>query len=313
MKKVFITALAVMMAAMIACKNEEPGASSLPLDEGPIKYARVTVSAYKEEGLKSWGANISKTEPVVLLETVKVQIKGSETEVAKVKLSDGNVLFVNNKYLADQPVVFVEDTRAYVRNNESSRVYALIPKGTIGFILKEMDEWVQIYAGQIEGKWVTQQWVNGGYTTDEGKIREAKNFEEAVAVLSSSSSKQDRVAQSLAILKDIASSSGMFADMANEFLDNYAADDDKSSDENADESGSDDFSETAKVEAGKGLTMRAEPGVSSKAIVVIPNGSDVKIIKKGDKEETIGDKTSPWFQVEWNGKKGWVFGGFLSL
>ena len=58
MKKVVITALAVMMAAMIACKNEEPGASSLPLDEGPIKYARVTVSAYKEEGLKSWGANI---------------------------------------------------------------------------------------------------------------------------------------------------------------------------------------------------------------------------------------------------------------
>jgi uncharacterized protein YgiM (DUF1202 family) len=312
MKKVFITALAVMMAAMIACKNEEPGASSLPLDEGPIKYARVTVSAYKEEGLKSWGANISKTEPVVLLETVKVQIKGSETEVAKVKLSDGNVLYVNSKYLADQPVVFVEDTRAYVRNNESSRVYALIPKGTIGFILKEMDEWVQIYAGQIDGKWVTQQWVNGGYTTDEGKIREAKNFEESVAVLSSSSSKQDRVSQSLAILKDIASSSGMFADMASQYLDNYEADE-EDADENADESGSDDSSETAKVTADKGLTMREEPGVSSKAIVVIPNGSDVKIIQKGDKEETIGDKTSPWFQVEWNGKKGWVFGGFLSI
>ena len=232
MKKVFITVLTFFLAAMIACKNDGPGTSSLPKDEGPIKYARVTVSAYKEEGLKSWGANISKTEPVVLLETLKVQIKGSETEVAKVKLSDGNVLFVNNKYLADQPVVFVEDTRAYVRNNESSRVYAVIPKGSIGFVIKEMDEWVQVYAGQIDGKWVTQQWVKGGYTTDETKIREAKNYEESIAVLSSSSSKQDRISQSLAVLKDISSSSGMFAEMANEFLDNYAAKDDDTTDDN---------------------------------------------------------------------------------
>ncbi len=312
MKKVVITALAVIMAVMIGCKNDNPGASSLPKDEGPIKYARITVSAYKEEGLKSWGANISKTEPVVLLETVKVQIKGSAAEVAKVKLSDGNVLYVNSKYLADQPVVFVEDTRAYVRNNESSRVYAVIPKGTIGFIIKEMDEWVQIYAGQIDGKWVTQQWVSGGYTTDEGKIREAKNYEESVAVLNNSSSKQDRISQSLAILKDIASSTGMFAEMASQYLDNYEADEEYA-DENADESGSDDSSATAKVTADKGLTMREEPAVSAKALFVIPNGSDVKILQKGDKEETIGDKTSPWFQVEWNGKKGWVFGGFLNM
>lgn len=313
MKKVFITALTLMLSAMLACKNEGPGTSGLSKGEGPIKYARVTLSAYKEEGLSTWGANLSKTEPVVLLEIAKVKIKGAETEIAKVKLSDGNIFFVNNKYLADQPVVFLEDTRAYVRNNESSKVYVVIPKGTIGFVLQELGEWAQIYAGQLNGKWVTEQWVNGGYSVDESKIREAKNYEESIAVLGNSSSKQDRIAQSLAILRDISSSSGLFADMANEFLDNYGSKDDDSADDSIDESSSNGSYSKAKVEADKGLTMREEPGVSSKAIAVIPNGSTVEILKKGDKKETIGDKTSAWFQVAWNGKKGWVFGGFLNL
>jgi uncharacterized protein YgiM (DUF1202 family) len=312
MKKGFIIALTIMLTGLVACKNEESGISKLPKGEGPIKYARVALSVYKEEGLSTWGSNLSKTEPVVVLETMKVKIKGTDTEVAKVKLSDGNIFFLNNNYLADQPVVFLEDTRAYVRNNESSRVYAIIPRGTIGFILQELGEWVQIYAGQIDGKWVTQQWVNGGYTVDESKIREARNYEEAIAVLKNSSSKQDRISQSLAILKDLSSSTGMFADMASEYLESYAAKDSDYSEEN-DDASTGDSSDMVKVEADKGLTMREEPGVSSKAVVVVPNGSTVKILKKGDKSETIGDKTSSWFEVEWNGKKGWVFGGFLSL
>lgn len=309
-KSVLSIILALAVTAIVACKDQ--GGKGLPTNEGPIKHARLNVSVFKDEGLSTWGSNLSKTEPVILLETLKVQIKGKETEVAKIKLSDGNIFYVNIRHLADKPVVFVEDTKAYVRNNISSRVFAIIPRGTIGFVTQEMDGWVQIYAGQIDGKWITQQWVNGGFTEEETKIREAKNFEESIAILNNSASKQDQISRALAVLKDISNSTGMFAEMANEILVNYSAKDDVASDDNKDDS-SNDSSPGAKVAADKGLTMREEAGVSSKAIVVIPNGSTVKILQKGEKEETIGEKTAPWYQVDWNGKKGWVFGGFLIL
>jgi hypothetical protein len=310
-KSVLSIILAIAVSAIVACKDQ--GSKGLPTNEGPIKYARVAVSVFKDEGLAAWGSNLSKTEPVILLETLKVQIKGTETEVAKIKLSDGNIFYVNMRHLADKPVVFVEDTKAYVRNNISSRVFAIIPRGTIGFVTQEMDGWVQIYAGQIDGKWITQQWVNGGFTEEETKIREAKNYEESIAILNNRASKQDQISRALAVLKDMSNSSGMFAEMASSVLDQYS--DHQSSDakeDKADSSGSDTLQE-AKVSADKGLTMREEAGVSAKAIVVIPNGSTVKILKKGDTEEKIGEKTAPWYQVDWNGKKGWVFGGFLVL
>ena len=310
-KSVLSIALAIAVSAIISCKDK--GSKGLPTNEGPIKYARVAVSVFKDEGLAAWGSNLSKTEPVILLETLKVQIKGTETEVAKVKLSDGNIFYVNLRHLADKPVGFIEDTKAYVRNNTSSRVFAIIPRGTLGFITHEMGDRVQIYAGQIDGKWVTQQWVNGGFAVEEDKIREAKNYEESIAILNNRSSKQDQVSRALAVLKDISNSSGMFSEMAASVLAEYS--DHQSSDvsdEKSDSSGSEVLQE-AKVAADKGLTMREQPGVSGKAVIIIPDGSIVKVLKKGDKEETIGEKTASWYQVDWNGKKGWVFGGFLIL
>ena len=310
-KSVISIILALAVSAIVACKDQ--GSNGLPTDEGPIKHARLNVSVFKDEGLSTWGSNLSKTEPVILLETLKVQIKGKETEVAKVKLSDGNIFYINMRHLADKPVVFVEDTKAYVRNNISSRVFAIIPRGTIGFVTQEMDGWVQIYAGQIDGKWITQQWVNGGFTEEETKIREAKNYEESIAVLNNRASKQDQISRALAVLTDISNSGGMFAEMADSVLTEYS--DHQSSDaaeDKADDQKGDVLQE-AKVAADKGLTMREQPGVSGKSIVIIPNGSTVKIFKKGDGEEKIGEKTAPWYQVEWDGKRGWVFGGFLKL
>ncbi len=310
-KSVLMMVLALAFTVIVSCKDQ--GSKGLPTDEGPIKHARLNVSVYKEEGLSTWGSNLSKTEPVIVLEELKVQIKGKETEVAKIKLSDGNIFYVNMKYLADKPVVFIEDTKAYVRNNISSRVFAIIPRGTIGFVIQEMDGWVQIYAGQVDGKWVTQQWVNGGFTVEEVKIREAKNYEESIAILNNRESKQDQVSRALAVLKDISGSSGIFSDMAASVLDEYS--DNKSAVAAEEEGEVDDGAalQEAEVSADKGLTMREQPGVSGKSIVIIPNGSTVKIFKKGDGEEKIGEKTAPWYQVEWDGKRGWVFGGFLIL
>jgi len=69
----------------------------------------------------------------------------------------------------------------------------------------------------------------------------------------------------------------------------------------------------ATVQAAAGLTMRDQPGTSGKSITVIPDGANVKIIEKGTAEETIAGKTSVWYKIEWNGNRGWVFGGFLAL
>lgn len=310
MKRIVIIFYLILSIVSVSC-GKGGDKKGLNPAEGPVKYARSGVSVYKEQELKTWASNLSKTEPVTLLETLKIQVKGTETEVAKIKLSDGTVVFTSMKNLADKPVVFIEDTKAYVRNNASSRVYAVIPKGAIGFIVQEMGDWSQIYVGQISDKWITQQWVNGGYSSEDAKIQEAKNFEEASTVLKDPKSKPDQKSQALAVLKDISESSGIFSETAKNLIAANSAENMGDSGSNMDGGGS-AFGE-AKVEAAAGLTMREQPGTASKSIGVIPNGSTVKIIQKGDVEETIAGKTSVWYQVEWNGSKGWVFGGFLAM
>ncbi len=310
MKRIVIIIYLISGMAFLSC-GKGGDKKGLNPAEGPVKYARTGVSVYKEQELKTWASNLSKTEPVTLLETLKIQVKGTETEIAKVKLSDGTVVFTSMKNLADKPVVFIEDTKAYVRNNASSKVYAVIPKGTIGFIVQEMGDWSQIYAGQIADKWVTQQWVNGGYSSEDAKIQEAKNFEEASSVLKDPKAKPDQKSQALAVLKDISESSGIFSETAKSLIAANSAETMGDSGSNMDGGGS-AYGE-AKVEAAAGLTMREQPGTASKSVVVIPNGATVKIIQKGDVEETIAGKTSVWYQVEWNGSKGWVFGGFLVM
>jgi len=310
-KTALITVLCLVIAASFSCSKDKGDKNKLIAENENVKYARFTASVYKEQELKTWGSNISKTEPVALVETLKVQIKGAETEIAKVKLSDGTIAYIQLKYLADKPVVFVEDTKAYIRNNTSSKVYAVIPKGSIGFVVKEMSDWAQVYVGQIDGKWVTQHWVNGGYSSDVDKIQEAKSFEEAAAVLKKADAKPEQREQAIGTLRDIAESSGILSDAARSLIESETG---EVSSESSGDSGDDQYlsSGSAKVSAPSGLTIREQPSASSTSIAVIPDGSVIKVISKNDSSETIAGKTSSWYEVEWNGNRGWVFGGFLT-
>ncbi|HNX25070.1 MAG TPA: SH3 domain-containing protein [Spirochaetota bacterium] len=312
MKK-FIYTLSVLLLSLILIQGCKKGdKQGLDLAPGDIvKYAKFSTAVYKDQELKTWGATLSKTEPVKLLETVNIQIKGVSTEIAKVKLSDNTVLYLQLKNLADKPVVFIEDTKAYIRNNASSKVFAIIPKGTIGFVLQENAEWIQVYVGQLDGKWITQQWVNSGFTAEEIRVQEAKLFEESAAILKNAASKPDQKKQAEANLKDLTSSTGIFADMARNLIGPAEGMGNAGSEING--AGGNSGAGEAVVQAAAGLTMREEPGTSGKSIVVIPDGNTVKIIDKGTTEETIAGKTSVWYHVEWNGKRGWVFGGFLAL
>lgn len=309
MKKLIYTLPLLFLCFLIiqGCKKDsgKPGMDVAPGDV--IKFAKQSAAAYKDQEMKTWGATLAKTEPVKLLETINVPVKGGTVEVAKIKLSDNTILFITPKNLADKPVVFIEDTKAFVRNNASSKVFAIIPKGTIGFVLQENAEWIQVYVGKLDDKWVTAQWVNSGFTAEDIRVQEAKLFEESAAILKNAASKPDQKKQAEANLTSLISSTGIFADMTRNLL--GPSDGMGDGGEGMDSAGLGE----ATVQTAAGLTMRDQPSTSGGKIVLIPDGNTVKIIEKGTTEETIGGKTSVWYNIEWNGNKGWVFGGFLAL
>jgi hypothetical protein len=66
------------------------------------------------------------------------------------------------------------------------------------------------------------------------------------------------------------------------------------------------------VSAEKGLKMRETPSVSGREITLIPHNSEVEFIEEQQQEVAIAGTRGKWTMVSWNGRKGWVFGGFLS-
>lgn len=220
MKNALILFIIFMLTLGSCKKNEETSIEDASLAR---KYARFNTQVYKDSELKQWLATLAKAEYVDLLEILTLTVKGEKLEIAKVKLSDDSVGYIKMSNLADKPIVFVQDTKVYIRNNITSTVYMTIPRGTIAFIISEKGEWVQIYAGNINGKWLTKQWVNKGFSTDEPLILEARNFEDASAVIDDTSGKksQEEREQAIQKLRDLAARSEMFGDMARQKLSSF--------------------------------------------------------------------------------------------
>lgn len=66
------------------------------------------------------------------------------------------------------------------------------------------------------------------------------------------------------------------------------------------------------VNAAGGLNMRSAPTVAAEKIMTIPAGSRVKILSLSERKEKVGKTEDFWAQMDFGGKKGWVFNGFLS-
>jgi hypothetical protein len=66
------------------------------------------------------------------------------------------------------------------------------------------------------------------------------------------------------------------------------------------------------VQVKEGLRMRALPDVKSEKICVIPEGATVNVLEVAGAEQEISGARGKWHRVLWNGKSGWVFGGFLA-
>lgn len=69
---------------------------------------------------------------------------------------------------------------------------------------------------------------------------------------------------------------------------------------------------TRYVNADGGLKIRTTPSVEGSIVTVVPYGATVSVIEIDEKEIEISNRKGSWSKIEWNDKKGWVFGGFLS-
>ena len=215
MKKYLLTALIFSLVMTFACKKEEPKPEE-PVIVG--KCAKYAVNVFKDKERTAWKATLSKAEKV---DQLSVEIisnnKGTVAEVALIKLSDGTEGYIETKHLADRAVVFTADTSAYQRNNTGSRVTLTIPAGTLGFVIEEKAEWLQVYLGQIDNVWRMQEWVNSGFSTDAALITEAKLYEEAIATLKNKESKESERGAALKKLEGL-QTSALFSEKAENAL-----------------------------------------------------------------------------------------------
>lgn len=61
----------------------------------------------------------------------------------------------------------------------------------------------------------------------------------------------------------------------------------------------------------QGLRMRDSPDQAGNVLGMVPYGTKVKWFSKQGETMTISGASGKWAHVEWDGKKGWVFDGFL--
>ena len=64
--------------------------------------------------------------------------------------------------------------------------------------------------------------------------------------------------------------------------------------------------------AGNGLWLRSAPRTPSRKIILIPYGVKVSLLKELKQTHTLAGKTGTWCKLEYKGKIGYAFGGFLS-
>ena len=216
MKKLLLCSLIFAVAIGGCKKGNEEKAADIVLTK---KYARYRIAVYTDKEQKTWLATLDKAEPVDFIGQEDVMIKTKSVTLASIKLSTGKKGYVKADALADRVVVFTEDTKARVRNNAAARVWATIPKGTVGFVIDEKADWVQVHVGKIKDKWVTKHWVKSGFSGDENLLSEALDYErEAAVLLKAEPGSATFKAAEEAIKKIESESTSIFKELAGEIL-----------------------------------------------------------------------------------------------
>lgn len=61
------------------------------------------------------------------------------------------------------------------------------------------------------------------------------------------------------------------------------------------------------------LRVREEPLAKSRILAHLRKGTVLEILSRTEKKEVLEDATSYWYQVSFEGLRGWVFGAFLEI
>ena len=61
------------------------------------------------------------------------------------------------------------------------------------------------------------------------------------------------------------------------------------------------------------LRMRVEPRAQAAVLAHIRRGAVLEVLSRTERKEQLEDSSSYWYQVSYEGLRGWVFGAFLEL
>lgn len=62
----------------------------------------------------------------------------------------------------------------------------------------------------------------------------------------------------------------------------------------------------------KRVNVRNAPSLKAEKVGLALMGEPVKIVRRTEKVETLYDLEAPWYEVEWKGKSGFIWGGLIS-
>ncbi len=66
------------------------------------------------------------------------------------------------------------------------------------------------------------------------------------------------------------------------------------------------------VMAASGIVLRSGAGARFQNLAALPSGTILEILEVGAAEETIGGMKGHWLKTKFNGREGWVFGGWIA-
>ena len=61
------------------------------------------------------------------------------------------------------------------------------------------------------------------------------------------------------------------------------------------------------------IRVRNDPLPDASLVTMLRSGSIVEIVSSSSNEETIEGKTDRWYQIQYQGRRGWVFGSYLQI
>ena len=61
------------------------------------------------------------------------------------------------------------------------------------------------------------------------------------------------------------------------------------------------------------IRVRNEPLPDAALVTMLRSGSIVEIVTSSSNEETIEGKSDRWYQIQYQGRRGWVFGSYLKI